>query len=157
MLERPVFQTIDRFAEPCGLRYARVDRRPPLTETLLIATDGSASSLAAVDVGVRLARERGARVTFVHSSPEVAQALFDRNPLTSPAAAEVAAADPVLEAAHARAVEAGVEAELTVLGEHGARDIASAIVGAARGMGASLVVVGVPVVVVHAREGSDAN
>jgi nucleotide-binding universal stress UspA family protein len=151
-----------------------------VTETLLIAIDGSISSRAAVDVGLRLARERGARVRFVHSSPELAQTLFDRNPLTAPTTDEVAAVDPVLAAAHARAEEAGVDAELAVLGEHGARDIAAAIVGAARGVSASLIVVGargrgaitetvvgsvshsvmeaseILVVVVHARGGDDA-
>ena len=65
-----------------------------VTETLLIATDGSSSSQEAVDVGVRLARERGARITFVHSSPEIAESLFRSNPLTFGTPAEVAAADP---------------------------------------------------------------
>jgi len=113
-----------------------------VTETLLIATDGSSSSQAAVDVGVRLARERGARITFVHSSPEIAESLFQSNPLTFGTPAEVAAADPVLGEALARATEAGVDADLTVLGEHGARDVAAAIVGAGQGVQASLIIVG---------------
>lgn len=113
-----------------------------MTDTLLIATDGSLSSREAVDVGVRLARERGASVTFVHSSPELAGMLFRRNPLTAPTRAEVASADPVLGAALDRAVEAGVEAELRVLGEEGARDVAAAIVGAGQGVHASMIVVG---------------
>jgi nucleotide-binding universal stress UspA family protein len=113
-----------------------------VTETLLIATDGSRASLEAVEVGVQLARDRGARVTFVHSSPEIAETLFRRNPLTVPTSAEVAAADPVLAAALARATAAGVEADLAVLGEHGTGDVAAAIVGAAQGVHASLVVVG---------------
>jgi nucleotide-binding universal stress UspA family protein len=146
-----------------------------VTETLLIATDGSTSSREAVDVGLRLARERGARVRFVHSSPELAQTLFRRDPLTTPSAEQVAELDPVLGDAQALAAAAGVDAELTVLGEAGARDVASAIVGAAQGVGASMIVVGargrgvltetvvgsvsrsimemseLPVVVVHAR------
>lgn len=113
-----------------------------MTETLLIATDGSSSSQEAVAVGVQLARDRGARITFVHSSPEIAETLFRQNPLTVPTTAEAAAADPVLAAALAAANEAGVDAELTVLGEHGARDVAAAIVGAAQGVHASLIVVG---------------
>ena len=83
--------------------------------------------------------------------------------------------------AHALAAAAGVEAELTVLGEAGARDVASAIVGAAEGVGASMIVVGargrgvlteavvgsvsrsimemseLPVVVVHARAAAAAD
>lgn len=113
-----------------------------MTETLLIATDGSISSREAVSIGVRLARDRGAKVTFLHSSRELAETLFRRNPLTAPTAAEVAAADPVLREALAQATEAGVEAELTVLGEEGARDVAAAIVGAAMGVRASMIVVG---------------
>jgi nucleotide-binding universal stress UspA family protein len=114
----------------------------PLTDMLLIATDGSLSSREAVDIGVRLARERGAAVTFVHSSPDLARMFFERNALTSPTRDEVAEADPVLRAALDRAVEAGVEADLRVLGEEGARDVASAIVGAGQGVHAALIVVG---------------
>lgn len=120
----------------------RRTRKTPLTETLLIATDGSLSSREAVDVGVRLARERGARITFVHSSPELAQMFFRDNPLTTPTQDQVASADPVLLAALDRASEAGVRADLTVLGEEGARDIAAAIVGAGQGLHASIIVVG---------------
>jgi len=147
---------------------------------LLIATDGSLSSREAVDVGVRLARERGASVTFVHSSPELSRMFFEHNALTVPTRDEVAAADPVLSAALDRAVEAGVEAELRVLGEEGARDVAAAIVGAGQGAHAALIVVGargrgaltesvvgsvsrtvmemsrIPVVIVHAHEPADA-
>jgi len=113
-----------------------------VTETLLIATDGSISSREAVAVGVRLAREQGARITFVHCSRELAETFFARNPLTAPTSADVAAADPVLREALERATEAGVEAELTVLGEEGTRDVAAAIVGAGQGVGASMIVVG---------------
>jgi len=147
-----------------------------LTETLLIATDGSFSSQHAVDVGVRLARECGARLVFVHSSPETAATLFERNPLTLATVEEVAAVDPTLRWALERAAEAGVDAELTVLGEGGARSVAAAIVGTAQGLDATMIVVGargrgavteamvgsvsrtvmemsdVPVVVVHAHE-----
>jgi nucleotide-binding universal stress UspA family protein len=147
-----------------------------LTETLLIATDGSISSQQAVDVGVRLARERGARLVFVHSSPEAAATLFERNPLTLATLEEVASVDPALRMALERAAEAGVDAELTVLGEGGARSVAAAIVGTAQGLDATMIVVGargrgavteavigsvsrlvmemsdVPVVVVHAHE-----
>jgi nucleotide-binding universal stress UspA family protein len=150
-----------------------------LTDTLLVATDGSLSSREAVDVGVRLARERGARVVFAHSSPEIAARLFEHNPLTVATAEEIATVDPVLRAALGRATEAGVAAVLTVLGEGGSRHVAAAIVGAAQGVHASMIVVGargrgavteamvgsvsrtimemsdVPVVVVHAHRTAD--
>ena len=67
---------------------------------------------------------------------------FERNALTAPTRDEVAAADPVLRAALDRAVDAGVEADLRVLGEEGARDVAAAIVGAGQGVHAALIVVG---------------
>jgi nucleotide-binding universal stress UspA family protein len=113
-----------------------------LTDTLLIATDGSIPSQQAVDVGVRLARECGARVVFVHSSPETAATLFDQNPLTLATLEEVASIDPTLRSALERAAAAGVDAELTVLGEEGARAVAAAIVGTAEGVDATMIVVG---------------
>lgn len=113
-----------------------------MTETLLIATDGSLSSQHAVDVGVRLARERGARVVFVHSSPETAATLFERNSLTLDALEDIAAVDETLHSALERAAEAGVDAELTVLGEEGARSVAAVIVGTAQGCKATMIVVG---------------
>jgi len=149
-----------------------------LTETLLVATDGSTSSRQAVDVGVRLARGRDARLTIVHSSHEIAAVLFERNPETLATRDEVASIDPVLRWALARAVESGIDAELTVLGEEGARAIAAAIVGTAEGVDATMIVIGargrnavteaivgsvsrlvmemsnVPVVVVHAQKSS---
>ena len=147
-----------------------------MTETLLIATDGSRSSQQAVEVGVRLARERGARVAFVHSSPHVAATLFEQNPYTLATAEEVASVDPTLRSSLERAQEAGVDAELIVLGEEGTGSVAASIVGTAQGVGATMIVVGargrgavteavvgsvsrtvmemadVPVVVVHSHE-----
>lgn len=113
-----------------------------MTETLLIATDGSLSSQQAVDIGVRLARERGARVAFVHSSPTISATLFERNPYTLDTAEEVASIDPTLRSSLERAQAAGVDAELTVLGEHGASAVAAAIVGTAQALGATMIVVG---------------
>lgn len=113
-----------------------------LTEALLIATDGSLSSQHAVDVGVRLARERGARVAFVHSSPTISATLFERNPYTLDTAEEIASIDPTLRSSLERAQEAGVDAELTVLSEHGASSVAAAIVGTAQSLGATMIVVG---------------
>lgn len=64
-----------------------------LTETLPIATGGPRSSQQAVEVGLRLARERGARVAFVHSPPGVAATLFERNPYTLALAEELVHSD----------------------------------------------------------------
>ena len=148
-----------------------------MKDTLLIATDGSVSSQKAVEVGLRLARENNARVAFVHSAPDISKALFDRNPYTLATAEEIASVDPTLRVALEQAHEAGVEADLTLLGEHGANAVAAVIVGTAQGLGATTVVMGargrgaiaeavvgsvsrtvmrmseIPVIIVHAPEG----
>jgi nucleotide-binding universal stress UspA family protein len=91
---------------------------------------------------VRLARERGARVAFVHCSPTISETLFERNPYTLDTAEQIASIDPTLRSSLERAQEAGVDAELTVVGEHGAGSVAAAIVGTAQAFGATMIVVG---------------
>src|SRR3990172_3580995 len=68
-------------------------------DTVLIATDGSASARLAVEVGLRLAREDGADVVFIHASPEISTELFDENAQTPDTPERIAETDPVL--AHA--------------------------------------------------------
>jgi nucleotide-binding universal stress UspA family protein len=146
-------------------------------QRIVVATDGSAPSRLAVEVGLRLARATGGDVVFVHSSPALAQELFEENPLTPDTTEHLAESDRVLAEALAQAEELGVEARLEVLGEHGARSVADSIVGAAAGLEATMIVLGsrgrgrvseallgsvsrgvaevshVPVVVVHAPAG----
>ena len=150
-----------------------------MSDTLLVATDGSISSRQAVSVGLSLARERKARVRFVHCSPTISRTLFARDPYTLATAEEVASMDPALRESLEQAQQAGVDADLTLLGEHGTSSVATAIVGTAQGLGATMVVVGargrgaiteamlgsvsrmvmrmsdVPVIVVHSPEGTE--
>jgi nucleotide-binding universal stress UspA family protein len=108
---------------------------------IVIATDGSASAEAAIDVGLELAAGRASDVVFVHFSP-AAVALFAAEPETGPSQETIEEADPVLRAAADAARAVGVRAELEILAEHGAADIANALVGLARGLDAGLIVVG---------------
>ncbi len=141
---------------------------------ILIATDGSPPATAAVEVGLEIAAARGAEVVFVHFSP-AAGPLFEADPVRGPSQAEIEASDPVLRAAAEAARRRGVAARLEIADEHGADNIAAAIVGMAEGLDAGTIVVGtrgrgalasallgsvaravlelatMPVVVVHAR------
>jgi nucleotide-binding universal stress UspA family protein len=118
---------------------------------ILIATDGSASAQEAVDVGLELAKEQGADVTFVHVVPadEVrggrggAHALthkeeVDESETALKEAAEAADAAGVsyaLERFGGETVETIValadtkDADLIVLGCRGRGTVASAILG----------------------------
>jgi nucleotide-binding universal stress UspA family protein len=108
----------------------------------LIATDGSAAAGAAVEAGIELAAAEKADVIFVHASPEIAEALFKANPDSRPSNETVMAADDALRHAGRLAEERGVAFEMEVTGEHGARDVADAIIGTASGKGADMIVVG---------------
>ena len=107
---------------------------------IVIATDGSAAAVKAVEVGLDLAVAQASDVVFVHFSP-AARPLFDANPKAGPSQAEVEAADPVLRAAAEAARARGVKARLEILDEHGAGDVAASLVGIA-GSVASMIIVG---------------
>ena len=49
-----------------GVRSGRASRKEDSMKQILIATDGSPSAQEAVEVGLELAKEQGADVTFVH-------------------------------------------------------------------------------------------
>ena len=108
---------------------------------IVVATDGSANSQEAVEIGIDLALTRGADVTFVHFSP-IAQALFEAHPIDGPTPEQIKQADPVLAAAAESASKRGVSAELVIQADHGAANIASLIAGIAEGSDADLIVVG---------------
>ena len=108
---------------------------------IVIATDGSAAAVKAVEVGLDLAVAQASDVVFVHFSA-AAGPLFDANPKAGPSQAEVEAADPVLRAAAEAARARGVQARLEILDEHGAGDLAASLVGIASGSGASMIIVG---------------
>lgn len=113
-----------------------------MPKRILIATDGSAPAWAAVEAGLELAAAENAGVILVHASPAIAEALFKASP-DEPAGNEtVMAADESLRQAARLAEDKGVAFELEVIGEHGAKEIADAIVGTAAGKGADMIVVG---------------
>jgi nucleotide-binding universal stress UspA family protein len=111
-------------------------------KTILIATDGSASSAEAVDFGVELAAEHEAKVIFVHVAPAL-------DVLSSAGYGMVAAIPRVLheltEADHAAledaeqvAARAGVEARSELL----VGNAADEIVAYADAQGADMIVIG---------------
>jgi nucleotide-binding universal stress UspA family protein len=111
--------------------------------TLLVATDGSPASEAAVDVALDLASTMAGRVRFVHAESRLARALFEHSPADGPSQEEIVAADPVLAAAVGRAAAMGVEAEVEVTSEEGgSAGLAAIIAGIANGIGASMIVTG---------------
>jgi len=108
---------------------------------IVIATDGSAAAAKAVEVGLELAAAQASDVVFVHFSP-AAGPLFAANPQEGPSQAEIEAADPVLRAAAEAARTRRVQAKLELVAENGAGDIAASLAGMARGLDASMIVVG---------------
>ena len=114
----------------------------PVPGPILVATDGSPPAQAAVDVGVELAAARGARVTFLHADPDLARRLYEQDADASADRDRLISADTVLAEAVGRADKQGVESALELIGEHGADDVAAAIVGIAEGLEADMIVVG---------------
>jgi len=111
----------------------------PEMKRILIATDGSAAAREAVAIGLELAVDEGAAVTFVHVAP--------RNDVLPTGAYAFAAAVPheptpqdysSLDAAHAIATERGVAASSELLQGHPADEI----VAYADSIDADLIVIG---------------
>jgi nucleotide-binding universal stress UspA family protein len=120
-------------------------------QQILIATDGSPSAQEAVDVGLELAKEQGADVTFVHVTPaeEIrggrggAHALTQREEIDESEtalkeageAAEAAGISYALERFAGETVETIValaeskDADMIVLGNRGRNALASALLG----------------------------
>jgi nucleotide-binding universal stress UspA family protein len=109
---------------------------------LLVATDGSPASRAALDVALMIASARGASITLLHANPDLARRLFDEDREDGPDREELLREDSVLREAVAVAEEGGVKADVELIGEHGADDVAAAIVGVAEGLEADMIVVG---------------
>ena len=110
---------------------------------ILIATDGSASAHAAVELGLELARARGAGVVFLHVVPSRVAARLTGEQLERPLTqGELAERDPVLGELAELARAAGVAAELEAAGGETTAEVVDAIVGIAAGKEAELVVVG---------------
>jgi nucleotide-binding universal stress UspA family protein len=111
-------------------------------DVILIATDGSAAASAAVDAGLEIAAAAQAPVRFVHASSPLAEEIHEASVSDGPSSEEIVARDPVLADAVARARKAGVKAEIELLAQEDAADLAATIAGVAEGIHASLVVVG---------------
>jgi nucleotide-binding universal stress UspA family protein len=109
--------------------------------TIVVPVDESPSAQAALTLALTVARGQGSDVLVLHSSPEIAQRLFDENPLTREEEREIEV-DAVLRAAVAQARAGGVNVHAEVIGEHGSTEVADAIIGIAQARDAELVVMG---------------
>jgi len=106
---------------------------------IVIATDGSPSATEAVDVGLELAKEQGADVTFVHVAlPEdfVVSRLGPGHPI--PHSEQIDESETALVAAEEAAKEAGVSYTL----ERISGEVVDTIVAVADAKAADLIVVG---------------
>jgi nucleotide-binding universal stress UspA family protein len=107
---------------------------------ILIATDGSPSAQEAVDVGLELAKEQGADVTFVHVtfSEEAKMARGGSGPHAYTHAEPVDESETALREAGEAAEEAGISYAL----EHLAGETVASIVALADAKEADLIVLG---------------
>ncbi|HEY5160794.1 MAG TPA: universal stress protein [Gaiellaceae bacterium] len=103
-------------------------------QTILVATDGSPCGQRAEDEGVSLAVATGARLIFLHVQPVVDPARSRPGALSE----ETDESHALLDYALAKAIAAGVEAEVEIVEGNAAREI----VDAARLRGADVIVVG---------------
>jgi nucleotide-binding universal stress UspA family protein len=110
---------------------------------IVIATDGSAASTAALDFGIELARDRGAEAVALHVAParELEQ-LFSPDRTDPPSQAELAEACEALAQAARFGKAQGVTVILELVGADGTDAVADAIVGVASGRDADAVVLG---------------
>jgi nucleotide-binding universal stress UspA family protein len=112
-------------------------QRDGQVKRVVIATDGSDDSEAALESGIEFARAAGATTSLVYVRPAprpvIGDALHERR-----VGAEVQAAWAAIDAAEARAAEVGVEMEAEVL----EGDAAEQILQLARERDADLIVVG---------------
>lgn len=113
---------------------------------ILIAVDGSVESDMAVEIGLELAADRGVGVVFLHVVPDLAERLYELDPIHGPTLEQILDADPVLARAVSRARSKRIPARAELAGGPGERlprgEIAEAIAGVADGLEAELVVLG---------------
>jgi len=106
---------------------------------ILVATNGSGSSQAAVERGLELAATDGAEVIFVHVRPPVAWRYGRLAPASAiPRRLPAPAQDEALAGAVTRAEELGVPSRIALLSGNAAREI----VGVSDLVDADLIVVG---------------
>ena len=110
---------------------------------LVIASDGSASSAAAVEFGLELAKLRGAEAVVLSvASPRDLEPLYDPDEPEAPTQEQLAAASPALAAAQTAAAAIGVAATLELVSAEGTDAVADAILGVAAGRDADAIIIG---------------
>ena len=108
-------------------------------KSILAPIDGSASSKAAIELAVQLAKEAGAKLIFCHAvhipRPAHDAGGFAREQIMEE---ETTAAHEILEAARKQAADAGIEAKAVMVGDR----VGDAILDAAKEHGADVIVMG---------------
>jgi nucleotide-binding universal stress UspA family protein len=125
-------------SEPGGRTFSLGKAKGGTMKQILIATDGSPSAQEAVDVGLELAKEQGADVTFVHVTPAdaVRGGRGGAHALTH--SEEIDESETPLKAAGEAAEAAGVSYGL----EHFSGETVETIVALADAKNADMIVVG---------------
>jgi len=111
-------------------------------KTILIAADGSPAARAAVVAGLEVAVAMQATALFIHAASPVAEDLHAENPLHGPSPEQILARDRVLAKAVTQAQEMSVDAEVKLLSSEHSADLAVEIAEVAKGIGATMIVVG---------------
>lgn len=110
---------------------------------IVIATDGSPASAAALDFGLELALDRGAEVFVLHVvGTHDADKIFSVDRTDPPTQAELGAASEALAQGARFAAGHGVAATLELVVADGTQETADAILGVAAGLDADLIVMG---------------
>lgn len=110
---------------------------------IVIATDGSAPSAAAVAFGLELAKARGAQVVALHvAGPRDVENVFNAERDAAPGQAELRRASAALDQAAAAGEAAGVDVVVELVVAEGTEEVADAILGVAAGQGAAAIVMG---------------
>ncbi|MGI9657352.1 MAG: universal stress protein [Gaiellaceae bacterium] len=109
---------------------------------IVIAVDGSPEAWYAADVGLDVAAAKGATVTFLHASSETLERIASRDPLLPDRREDLAAAEPVLGEALARARAADVDAQLELSRGSSGEEIVAEILRLADDVEADMIVAG---------------
>ena len=110
---------------------------------IVIATDGSSASAAALDFGLELALDRGAEAIVLHViGTHDADKVFSFDRTEPPTQAELVAASAALAQGARFAIGHSVAATLELVVADGTQETADAILGVAAGRDADLIVMG---------------
>ncbi len=118
--------------------YEAAEAKEAGMKTILIATDGTESAKEAVEVGLELAADEGATVTFVYVTPLVGLVAGSDEPQAPPNRVPAPEDNPVLRDTLERARERGVPARAELLLGYAPQQIARL----AEDIDANMVVVG---------------